>query len=611
MQAREEETRYNRLAGEKSPYLLQHATNPVDWYPWGEEAFEKARREDKPLFVSIGYSTCHWCHVMERESFEDLQVARLLNELFVPVKVDREERPDIDAVYVSAAQMLSGGAGWPLNIFLTPEGKPFYAVTYVPKARRFGRMGLLEMLPEIDRLWRVDREALMRDAEEVTEALRQTPAVGEMPGPDVFDHAFSQLVRLYDDENGGFGSAPKFPVAEYLFFLLAYWRRTGNERALQMTRATLDAMRAGGMYDPIGFGFFRYSTDARWIVPHFEKMLYVQALLSMAYLDGYEATGGASYAVTAREVFNYVERDLTGEGGGFLSAQDADTGCGEGCFYLWTPRQLERALGPADASLAAKVFNIFNTERRTAEAERGTVPRIGRPLAQVAQEIGMDETELRERVQGLRQRLFAARQKRPRPATDDKVLSDWNGLMIAAFARASKVLADPHLSLVAESAAQFVLGCLRSEEGRLLHRYRDGESAVAGQLDDYAFFTWGLIELYEATSDPQYLDVAVEMSVQLAEHFWDASSGGFFLTADDAEPLIARLKDAYDSALPSGNSVAMLNLLRLGGLTGKDELRTRAFATARAFSEDVIPSPVGHTQMLVALDLALRSEEAA
>ncbi|RJQ52720.1 MAG: thioredoxin domain-containing protein [Actinobacteria bacterium] len=608
-EAEQESGRQNRLAKEKSPYLLQHADNPVDWYPWCEEAFERARREDRPIFLSIGYSTCHWCHVMERESFEDDQVARLLNESFVSIKVDREERPDLDSLYMSAGQMLRGAGGWPLNLFLTPAKEPFYAMTYVPKESRFGRAGMMQVIPEVKKLWDTRREALVRDAAEVTAALRESPESGEALTEDVFDHAFTQLLRLYDPVHAGFGSAPKFPMPHYLSFLLRYWKRTGRERALEMVTKTLEAMRRGGVYDQLGFGFFRYSTDSQWLLPHFEKMLYGQALLALAAVEAYQATGDESYARTARETFDYVERDLTGEGGAFLTAQDADSEGGEGRFYLWTKREIEEVLGEAEGAIVARVFGVEEggnvAEEATGEASGTNVLHFPRPLPEIALELGMETAELEQRVERARQKLFAAREGRPRPAIDDKVLTDWNGLAIAAFAKATQAFGDDHFAVAAGEAADFLLGHMRTPEGRLLHRYREGEAAVPGQLDDYAFFTWGLIELYEATFDVEYLEVALELTAQLIEHFWDGSAGGFYLTADDAEPLPARQKEAYDGALPSGNSVAMLNMLRLGRITGRADLEKRADGVGRAFSEDVDHSPVGYTQLLIALDFVL------
>jgi hypothetical protein len=604
----------NRLIGEKSPYLLQHAHNPVDWWPWGPEAFQRARREDKPIFLSIGYSTCHWCHVMERESFEDPDLARLLNEAFVPIKVDREERPDIDGVYMTVCQMMTGHGGWPLTILMAPDGKPFFAGTYIPKESRFGRMGLRELIAHIQNLWENHRDELLRSSEKVTAVLERlsegvSGAGGEVPGEELLHQAYHELAEGFDERYGGFGGAPKFPIPHQLMYLLRYGKRTGEPRAIEMASQTLRAMRRGGIYDQIGFGFHRYSTDERWILPHFEKMLYDQALLALAHLEAYQATGLEDHARTAREAFEYVLRDLRAPEGGFCSAEDADSEGEEGKFYVWTLEEIQELLSPPDAELAIWAFGVRPegnyVEEATGRPTGQNVLHLEKTPSELADELSVSEYEVRERLEWVRRALFEARERRVRPLKDEKILTDWNGLMIAALARGAQVLDEPQYAEAATSAADFLLSTLRDERGRLFHRYRDGEAAVAGFLDDYAFLIWGLIELYEAVFEPRYLRAALELNEVLLEDFWDDERGGFYFTADDAETVLTRRKQVYDGAVPSGNAVAMLNLLRLERVTARPDLEEKAARIAEAFSALIAASPTSHTQLLLALDFAL------
>ena len=601
----------NRLGGEKSPYLLQHAGNPVDWYPWGEEALERARREDRPVFLSIGYSTCHWCHVMAHESFEDPQVAALLNAGFVSVKVDREERPDIDAVYMAACQAMTGSGGWPLTVIMAPDGRPFVATTYVPRTSRFGRMGMLELLPRVLEMWRTDRERLLESASEVAGALSATPGSEGAPDPgkEALELGAVQLAQRFDEEHGGFGHAPKFPTPHDLLFLLRRWSRTGDAWALRMVGRTLDAMRRGGIHDHLGGGFHRYSTDEAWLRPHFEKMLYDQALLMMAYTEAFQATGEQDYASVVRETASYLLLDMMSPDGAFCSAEDADSPGGEGAFYVWTEDELRRVLGDEDARLAATVFGATSegnyVEEATGRRTGANVLHLTAPVAELAAQLDMDVPGLEERLLGIRNRLLRAREGRPRPQRDDKVLADWNGLVIAAVAKASRALGEPELAVIAEDAARFVLERMRAPDGRLLHRFRDGEAAVPATLDDHAFMAWGLLELYEATYEPRWLREAAALAHAMLDRFWDADAGGFFLTADDAERLLLRPKEAYDGALPSGNSVAALVLVRLGRMLADPSLEERAAGVMRAFSDDVGHNPASHAMMLCALDLAL------
>ncbi len=601
----------NRLAKEKSPYLLQHAANPVDWYPWGEEAFERARREDRPVFLSIGYSTCHWCHVMAHESFEDPQVAAILNGGFVSVKVDREERPDIDAVYMAASQAMTGSGGWPLTVIMTADGRPFVATTYVPRTSRFGRMGMLELLPKVLEMWRTDRASLVASASELAGALTEGPASGEGGdlGSEALELGFIQLSQRFDEEHGGFAHAPKFPTPHDLLFLLRRWRRTGDAWALRMVERTLEGMRRGGIHDHVGGGFHRYSTDEAWLLPHFEKMLYDQALLMMAYTEAFQATGDRAHADTARDIADYLLGDMMSEEGAFHSAEDADSEGGEGAYYVWTTGELSKALGREDAALAARVFGA-RAEGNYAEEATGVrtganVLHMPRGENELAKELGMTVPQLEGRLDHIRTRLHEAREARARPGRDDKVLADWNGLAIAALAKAARALGEPVHAEMAARAAECVLGRMRAPDGRLLHRFRDGEAAIPGNLDDHAFMAWGLLELYEATFEPRWLRESAALARAMLDRFWDAERGGFFLTPDDGERLLMRPKEVYDGAIPSGNSVAAHVLVRLGRMLADPSLEERAAGVMRAFSRDIATMPASHAMMLCALDLAL------
>jgi uncharacterized protein YyaL (SSP411 family) len=601
---------HNRLLYEKSPYLLQHAYNPVDWYPWGPEAFERAKREDKPVFLSIGYSTCHWCHVMAHESFEDWEVARLMNQTFVSIKVDREERPDIDNIYMTVCQMITGGGGWPLNIIMIPDKKPFFAGTYIPKESRFGQIGMLKLIPQIEEVWKNQRSGVLNSANQIAATLRQKPGEteGSELGERVLGTAYEQLAGRFDRDEGGFGTAPKFSTPHNLLFLLRFWKRTREPKALAMVEKTLQTMRDGGIYDQIGFGFHRYSTDARWRVPHFEKMLYDQALLSMAYTEAYQATGREGYRRTAEEILTYVLRDMTSPEGGFYSAEDADAEGEEGKYYVWTEEEIQQALPGKETELALQTYGIEKggnfTEQTTRKRTGANILYLPKPLAETAREVGVPEKDLDRRMEEIRQKLFATREKRVHPQKDDKILTDWNGLAIAALAKAGGALGEPRDVDAAERAVDFILKDLRTSDKRLLHRYRDGEAGISASLDDYAFFIWGLIELYEATFKPRYLQAALDLNRELIQRFWDDQVGGFFFTPDDGEELLVRQKELYDGALPSGNSVALWNMHRLAHLTGDVDLDERAAQMERAFSGQVIASPAACTQFLLAGEFA-------
>lgn len=592
----------NRLIHAQSPYLRQHAHNPVDWFPWGEQALAKAEEEDKPLFVSIGYSTCHWCHVMAHESFEDPDVARLMNEAFVNVKVDREERPDLDDVYMTVCQLLTGQGGWPLNVILTPDKRPFFAATYIPKEARFGRKGMRELVPRVQQLWAEGREDVLHSAERITEALTQTSVDNEVQDELTEAHlraAYEGLRERFDEAYGGIGSAPKFPSPHNLTFLLRYAHRTGDDEARRMAEQTLDAMRRGGVHDHVGFGFHRYSTDRQWHLPHFEKMLYDQATTALAYLEGYQATGRSAFAETARGVFAYVRRDLLAPEGAFYSAEDADSEGEEGKFYVWTDAEIRAALDEAEADLVIEAFGVDPDGNYREEA---TGEATGRNVLHLQRELTESERAVWARA---RETLYGVREQRTRPDLDDKILTDWNGLMIAALARGAAVLDEARYAEAARRAADFLLETMRDDEGGLRHRYREGEAGVAGFLDDYAFLAWGLIELYEATFEPPYLESALELTDAMLARFEDAERGGCYFVPPDADDVLVRRKSFEDRAMPSGNSVAMFNLVRLARLTGRTDFEEHADRLSRAASARVNQIPIGFTHLLAALDLAV------
>ncbi len=599
---------YNRLVHEKSPYLLQHATNPVDWYPWGDEAFDRARELNKPIFLSVGYATCHWCHVMEKESFEDERVAGLLNEYFICIKVDREERPDIDNVYMTVTQALTGQGGWPMTVFMTPERKPFFAGTFFPKNSRQERPGMVELVPHIGKIWREQRQRLLEDADRLTRQIGEfvtTPKGGSVE-KKLLDETFFYMADTFDAEFGGFGSAPKFPAPHVLTFLLRYWRRTGEPKALQMVEKTLQQMHMGGLFDHIGFGFHRYSTDRVWLLPHFEKMLYDQALLTIAYVETFQATGKKEYAQITRQVLTYVLRDMTSPKGGFYSAEDADSEGEEGLFYLWEPDELLRILGPGDGDFFIRLYNIEKGgnfhEQATGSKTGKSIPHLQAPMDRLATLNGLKVDQLERIQERIRTKLYRVRKKRVFPLKDDKILTDWNGLMIAALAKAGAILGEKEYIDAAIRAAGFILSELRQKNGRLVKRYRNGTAGLPAHLDDYAFLTWGLLELYEACFDVDYLRKAVELTELVLDLFWDQNSAGFFLTANDGEKLLFRSKQAYDGALPSGNSVAAMNLLRLSHMLAKPAYEKKAELLLMEFSGMMKKGPGGFCQMLNAVD---------
>ena len=571
----------NRLINEKSPYLLQHAHNPVDWYPWGEEAFSKAKAEDKPIFLSIGYSTCHWCHVMERESFESEEAAGILNKNFVSVKVDREERPDIDSIYMTVCQAFTGSGGWPMTVIMTPEKKPFYAGTYYPKD------SLIELLEKITQLWKTQKTELISSGERVVNIISdKSTAKLYMPEKEIIDEAYDYFENRFDSSFGGFGFAPKFPAAHNFLFLLRYYKYSGDENALEMVLKTLVSMYHGGIYDHIGSGFSRYSTDRKWLVPHFEKMLYDNALLAMAYTEAFELTGEKIYFDVAKDVLDYIISDMSSKDGGYYSAEDADSEGEEGKFYLWTRSEVLDILGE-DGKEFCYIYDISSEGNFYGK----NIPNL----------IAGDYSEYQaDYVKDCKAELFKAREKRVHPFKDDKVLTSWNGLMIAAMAMAGRAFGDEKYTDSAKKSADFILSKLMRSDGRLMAVYRGGEAKHTGYADDYVFLVWGLIELYETTFEPRYLKKALSLNDEMLRLFWDESGGGLFLYGSDAEQLIARPKETYDGAVPSGNSVAAMNFLRIAVLTGRTDLEERADELFKAFSSALTEISFGHSFMLSA-----------
>ncbi len=603
----------NALIHEKSPYLLQHAHNPVDWLPWTDTAFERAHSENKPIFLSVGYSTCHWCHVMERESFENDALAALLNEFFVCIKVDREERPDIDATYMAVCQMVTGHGGWPLSVFMTPAKEPFYVGTYFPPQDRHGRPGFGTVLRSIAAGWQNEREKIEKSGAGLLAQIREHIAAAvrrDTLGPDIFDKALRNFEREFDAERGGFGARPKFPTPHKLTFLLGQHKRTGDAKALEMAEKTLAEMRRGGMYDHVGFGFHRYSTDAQWLLPHFEKMLYDQAGLLLAYTEAFQATGKTEYRRTAMEIAAYVLRDMTSEKGGFYSAEDADSEGREGKFYVWAESELREALNEDDFKLFARAFSIEPEGNFVEEVGTHTtgenIPHLKASLAELAAESGVAPDDLQVRLEKIRQQLFEIRETRVHPHKDDKILTDWNAFMIAALTRASRAFGEAQLLQAAVNAWKFLDENLCTSDGRRLHRYRDGEAAIDAFLDDYALCAWAALELYQATGEAAYLRAGLADCERLLADFASTEAGGFTFSAAHNESMPLQTREAYDGAMPSGNSIAAWTLARYGSLTGRREFTDAAVGTVEAFAAAMDRHPTGFAFMLQAHDFLAR-----
>ncbi len=594
----------NRLAQETSPYLLQHAENPVDWYPWGEEALARARNEDKPIFLSVGYSACHWCHVMERECFENQQIAELMNTRYVNIKVDREERPDIDEIYMQAVTAMTGAGGWPMSVFLTPELEPFYGATYLPPVRAYGRPSFPDVLVGLADAFRTEREEVVAQAKELARHIEQSGLLDARGTLDiaVLERSLAASQERFDPSWGGFGPAPKFPHSSELRLLLRHALRTDGARALSMATFTLDRMAAGGIYDQLGGGFHRYSVDREWRVPHFEKMLYDNAQLVVAYLEAFTLTKEPRYARIATESCDWALREMQTESGGFASAQDADSEGEEGRFFVWTKSQLEAVLGAERAKHTAAYFEVTET----GNFEHGkNVLFMPSPREGVAESLGLSLAELEASVASAKRELLSAREKRVRPNTDDKVLAGWNGLLVSALSQACQVLGDVRYLHAAERAMRFVLTQMRQADGRLFATARAGRSHLNACLDDYAFVTQGLIDLYETSFDATWLKEALALVEVVETRFADTERGGYFTTGSDHEALIARLKSVHDGALPSGAAVHALNLRRLADLTLRTELQAKAKAAVDSLAALASRHPAAFSQLLIALDYEL------
>jgi hypothetical protein len=571
--------KYNHLKGESSPYLKQHEENPVDWYPWSKEAFEEAERRDVPVFLSIGYSTCHWCHVMEKESFTDKEVADMINQYFVAVKVDREERPDIDKLYMEACQAMTGSGGWPLTIFMTADKKPFYATTYLPKEDKYGRKGLLSILPEIHNLWVNQRDKLLIASNNVVSHLQKQENERKIElNEELMKKTSDILARIYDKKYHGFGKEPKFPMPQYLIFLLHFWNENEEEQSLKMVEETLKAMRAGGIFDQLGKGFHRYSTDREWEIPHFEKMLYDQALLIYTYTEAYQATGEKIYADVVKEIIEYLKRDMMAENGCFYSAEDADSDGVEGGYYFWSKTELQDVLNTEEYSILLKYFKLQNQNRIN---------------------LTLKNIDAYNKIPEIKEKLFAIREKRKRPAKDKKILTDWNALIIAAMAKAGFVFANKEYIKIAENIVHFIFDKMSKKSGRLAHSYFDGSISETDNLNDYAYLIWGLIELHQATLKNEYLIKAEKISSVIFENFWDQKDGGFYFTAEDNDELFIRQKQAIDSAIPSANSIACFNILKLSHLKDNFKYREKAGELLNTFSKAVDSSPANHIFLLL------------
>ncbi|PID59871.1 MAG: thioredoxin domain-containing protein [Ignavibacteriae bacterium] len=606
----------NNLINEKSPYLLQHAYNPVDWFAWSNEAFNKAKAKDKPIFLSIGYSTCHWCHVMERESFEDEEVAKILNENFISIKVDREERPDIDHIYMQVCHMLNRSGGWPLNLFLTPDKKPFFAGTYFPKNSVYNRIGFIQLMEQIIKLWKEKRNEIYNSANSITEHLNFPHKLSEENKihDKIFIKTFNDFRDRFDKNFGGFGNSPKFPSPHNLIFLLKCYLAESNSVALDMVNKTLTEMRKGGVYDHIGFGFHRYSTDEKWFLPHFEKMMYDQAMLIIAYSEAYQITMNDLYKKTVYEIATYLLRDMTSKEGGFYSAEDADSEGVEGKFYVWKYDRIFNILEENEAEFFVNLFNISKAgnyfEEVTGKQTGENIPHLNVTLSEFAEITNASYNKVLEKVETARKKLFDVREKRVHPLKDDKILTDWNGLTIAALAKASKIFNDNEFLKAVENSANFITTNLY-KNNNLFHRFREGESAVTAKLDDYAFLIWGFIELFENTYNAKYLKLAIELCDYAIKNFWDnKDKSGFFFTSINDENLITRSKEFYDGAIPSGNSVMYCNLIKLHKITNNNNYQTIADNLELSFLPFLENAPTGFAQFLSGfLEKKINSQE--
>jgi uncharacterized protein YyaL (SSP411 family) len=593
----------NNLINETSPYLLQHAHNPVEWFSWGESAFEKAKREDKPILLSIGYSACHWCHVMEHESFEDEATARIMNENFVSIKVDMEERPDVDRIYMNFVQLTTGRGGWPLNVFITPEKLPFFGGTYFPPENRYNMPSFQQILASVAEAWQTKRDELLHSANDVLGEMRRVGLAELSPSGlslDQLDSAFQSFVKTFDAANGGFGGAPKFPPPMSLEFLLAFWKRTGNENALRMVKSTCDAMAHGGIYDQLGGGFHRYTVDAIWLVPHFEKMLYDNAQLIRIYLHTFQATKDEFYKRIARETLRYVKREMLDANGGFYTAQDADSEGVEGKFFVWTPQEIEKILGEEDA----QIFNFYYDVSEEGNFEGKNILNVNYTIEATASALKISEEKLTKVLERGRTMLFEEREKRVKPFRDEKVLTAWNGLMLAAFSEAAAILNDEEYLEIAKKNADFILENL-TEDDYLLRTWKAGEAKLNAYLEDYANFANGLVELFQVSGETKYLKEAKRLVDLMIAEFWDEENGAFYFTATNHEELLLRSKDFYDNATPSGNSAAADVLLKLAKLVGDERYEKFAVTVLRLVAPQIRRYPQAFGRALSALEFHL------
>lgn len=592
--------RFNRLIFARSPYLLQHAENPVDWFPWGEEAFARAKSEDKPVFLSIGYATCHWCHVMERESFEDEEVAAVLNDNYICIKVDREERPDLDDQYMTVAQLMTGGGGWPLTIVMTPDKLPFFAATYLPKTPRKDMPGIIKILDQISMFWKEKRDAVMENCSQVMQALKKTfePFAGTLENDEIMAKAFQVLMKAYDDEWAGFGGAPKFPLPHYLSFLIRFWKKSRAVNALWMSEDTVKMIRRGGIFDQLGLGIHRYAVDKQWLIPHFEKMLYDQAMLGYACLELFQATGDARYRIVAEEIFAFVLDEMRSPEGGFYSAWDADTAGVEGMYYTWTPREISLALSVDEAASFCRLFGVSEE----GNFEGRSILHLPVSLEEFAEKEGMTPESLRQKAAGWRERLLEVRKQRPKPLRDEKILSSWNALMIAALAKGYAVTGEKSYLDAAETALRFLDERLRTNEGRLLRSWYQGTASVPAFLEDHAFLGWALIQLYEATLEQGYLEAARSNARKILQLFVDPENFGLFDTAADNEDVLVRKKGGHDGVTPSGNAAAALNFVKIGKACGDTALLDEGKGILRAFMGTVTSNPMIGLHFLTVLD---------
>ncbi len=583
----------NRLSNEKSPYLLQHKDNPVDWHPWGEEALTKAKTENKPLFVSIGYSTCHWCHVMNRQSFQDTEVAEVLNKSFIPIKVDREERPDIDKVYMIFSEAMTGSGGWPLNILATPEGKPFFVGTYFPKRTKNRMTGIIDLLEKINRLWKNDRDKVLEESQYILNEVKKRYLVNEEGNikRTIDKKVKDGLKRIFDNKNGGFGSYPKFPMPQYIWFLLEYGSKNNDKEALEMAEITLEKMYKGGIFDHIGYGFYRYSVDEKWLIPHFEKMLYDNALLGIVYTRAYEITKKSLYREVAQKIYGFTVRDMFSSEGGFFSALDAESEGKEGKFYIFDYNEVLNVLGEELGELYSKYYDI---------TEEGNFEGANNPnlILYDLEEISESDKSSLDKANKI---LFQYREKRVKPHRDEKILTSWNGLMIASLAYASRIFNNENYSEAAKKSADFIIENSMDKDGHLLSTHINGESYNTGYLEDYSFFIYGLLQLYETVKENKYLDLGIKLSEDMIELFGDDREEGLFFYSNISEQLIMRPKDIYDGAIPSGNSLAIMSLVKIYKLTEEEKYEKRAKEILYAFGEDINNNPLAYLYSLIAL----------